>query len=497
MKKTWKMADKPILIASISICICFIIWMLIAPDIVRHVFSSILSGFSTSFGWFYLLVVSLFLILMIYFTFSKFGKICLGKDGEKPQYSTFSWFFMLFCAGMGIGLVFWGAAEPLSHYLWPPTGIGRTSNAASEAMRITFFHWGINAWTIYGVFGLPLAYYQFRKGKPALFSSCLEPLISEKGTKGILGKIVDTLTVIATIFGVATSLGMGAMQINSGLYYVFGIPYNNTVTFGIITITTIVFILSSVSGIDKGIKILSNVNMLLMAIILLFIFFAGSTLFLTKFFVDSLGKYLSSIISSCFWTDPFGDSGAWLNNWTIFYWAWWLSWAPFVGGFIARISKGRTIREFILGTILFPSVFCFLFMTIMGGSAIDFDMNGVTVIADALNENIAYTLFALLQQLPLAKLLSLLATILIFIFFITSADSSTFVCAMMTSKGVQNPPSMLKVSWGIFVAAVASLLLYVGGLDALQSVCIAIAFPLLFLCLAILGALLKALKEEI
>lgn len=488
--------DMRVFIPGVIICVLFIIWTIISPDTVSNVFSSVLSGTTANFGWFYLLVVSMFILFLLYLALGKYGKIRLGKDDEKPAYSTFSWFFMMFAAGMGIGLVFWGAAEPMSHYLSPALVEPGTEEAASEAMRASFTHWGIHPWAIYAVFGLPLAYYQFRKDRPALFSSCIEPLTGEKGSQGILGKIIDVVCVVATVFGVATSLGLGAMQINSGLNYVFGIPANNAVSFGIIAVATVCFILSATSGIDKGIKILSDTNMVIMAVLILFVLFAGATVFVADFFVDSMGKYFQQLIGQSFWTDPFGESNGWLSGWTVFYWAWWMSWGPFVGGFIARISKGRTIREFVIGTMFCPMILCCLFMTVFGGNAIYLDMQGVTSIADALSQDVSYTLFALLEQYPLAILTSVLAMILLVIFFITSADSSTFVCSMMTAHGVQNPPNALKVTWGVFEGIVAALLLYVGGLSAVQSVAIAIAFPLMFLCIVIMIAFVKALKTE-
>ena len=495
-KLNYSVIDKPVFLGGAFVCLLFIAWTVIAPRTVESVFASILSTFTSDFGWLYLVVVSFFIVFLLYLALSRYGKIRLGEDNEKPEYSTFSWFFMLFAAGMGIGLVFWGAAEPLSHYLNPALAEGGTTEAATAAMKAAFTHWGIHPWAIYGIFGLPMAYYGFRKGKPALLSTCIEPIVGEKNAKGILGKVVDILAVIATVFGVATSLGLGAMQVNSGLHYIFGIPYNNAVMFGIIAVTTVLFISSAVSGIDKGIKALSDFNMFLMAILILFVLFAGSTLFVADFFVDSFGQYVSSLISTSFWTDPFRESNGWLHAWTVFYWAWWLSWGPFVGGFIARISRGRTIREFVIGTMLFPMLLCFVFMTVMGGNAIHMDMQGITDIAAALNENVSYALFAMLDHLPLSMVTSVLAMFLVMVFFITSADSSTFVCASMTTHGVQNPPGSIKILWGICEGVIAAILLYVGGLSAVQSVSIAIGFPLLFVCLLIAAALLKSIRSE-
>jgi len=496
MKGFYKNIDKPVFFIGGVICLFFICWTVIASSQVEQFFSMILSVFSVDFGWLYLLAVAFFIVFLLSLAFGKYGKIILGKDTDKPEYSTFAWFFMLFAAGMGIGLVFWSVAEPMSHYLNPPYGAGSTPESASLAMRYSFTHWGIHPWATYGMIGLPLAYYQFRKNQPALLSSCVAPLIGKRRMGSILGSIIDVLAVVATVFGVATSLGLGAMQINSGLYYVFGIPCNNTVMFGIIAVTTILFISSSVSGIDKGIRILSDTNMVIMGILLLFVFFGGATLFVTNFFVDSIGKYLTHIVSASFWTDPFGESNGWLSGWTVFYWAWWLSWGPFVGGFIARISKGRTIREFVFGTLFCPMLLCCIFMAIMGGNAIHFDLQGVSSIADAMQVDLSYALFALLDQFPLAKVSSLLAIILIVVFFITSADSSTFVCAMMTAKGMQNPPAALKIFWGVSEGVVAAVLLYVGGLSAIQSTAIVIAFPLLFIALMMAAALIKSLRSE-
>lgn len=495
-KSFYKKIDKRVFYLGGCICLIFVLFTVAAPQRAEAVFSWLLSAFCSDFGWFYLLSVVFFIGFLVYIAFSKYGQIRLGKEGEKPEHSTFSWFFMLFAAGMGIGLVFWSVAEPMSHYLDPPYGEGGTTASAILSMRYTFMHWGIHPWACYGIIGLPLAYFQFRKGKPGLLSSCLSPVIGEKCANGVIGSIVDVLAVFATVFGVATSLGLGSMQINSGLHYVFGVPYNNAFLFGIIAVATALFLASSVRGINKGIKMLSDANMVVMALLLLFIFFSGPMLFILNFMVESFGEYITNLISASFWTDSFGQSDGWLNSWTIFYWAWWISWGPFVGGFIARISKGRTIREFILGALICPMLLSVVFMSIMGGNAIYLDISGVTAIGNAMSENISYALFALLEQFPLAKVTSFLAVILIFIFFITSADASTFVCAMMTAKGVQNPPNSLKVFWGVSEGVVAAVLLYVGGLTALQSAAIISAFPMIFISFLMAAALYKALRAE-
>ena len=496
LKQFHKNIDKRVFYIGGIVCLLFVAIAIIAPKAAESAFAWLLNVFCSDFGWFYLLAVMGFIVFLIYVACSKYGKIPLGRDGDKPEHSTFSWFFMLFAAGMGIGLVFWSVAEPMSHYITPPYGTGSTTESATLAMQYTFMHWGLHPWACYGIIGLPLAYFQFRKGKPALLSSCLEPILGQHRYSSVLGSIVDVLAVFATVFGVATSLGLGAMQINSGLFYVFGLPYNNIMLLTIIAITTVLFITSSVTGIDKGIKVLSDTNMVIMAILLLFIFFSGATLFVLNFMVDSFGQYMSHLLSASFWTDPFGESNGWLNGWTIFYWGWWISWGPFVGGFIARISKGRTIREFVLGALICPMFLSVIFMSIMGGNAIHLDLNGVTSIRDAMGENISYALFALLGEVPFASFTSCIAVLLICIFFITSADSSTFVCAMMTAKGVQNPPNSLKIFWGVTEGVVAAVLLFVGGLTALQSASILSAFPMIFVCFLMAAALLKVLKTE-
>ncbi|MEE0775614.1 MAG: BCCT family transporter [Bacillota bacterium] len=496
MKQWMEHVDKKVAGIGGFICLVFVAWALIFREQAERVLGRILSIFSTDFGWLYLMVVVFFIGFLFWICCSKYGSIRLGKDDDRPEYSTLSWFFMLFAAGMGIGLVFWSVAEPMSHYLYPPYGEGSTVESASLAMRYTFTHWGLHPWACYGVVGLALAYFQFRKNQPALLSSCFIPLVGEKHANGLFGSIINILAVVATVFGVATSLGMGAMQINSGLQYAFGIPYGNGAMIAIIAITTCLFIASSVSGIDKGIRFLSNTNMVIFFVLLLFVFLVGPTLFQINFFTDSLGQYLSSLVSTSFWTDPFNQSDGWLGSWTVFYWAWWISWGPFVGGFIARISKGRTIREFVIGTLLAPVILSFIFMCVMGGTAIHLDMSGVSGVATAMGENVSYALFALLEQLPCTELFSILSIILISVFFITSADSSTFVCAMMTSRGIQNPSPHMKILWGLAEGAIAAVLLLAGGLSALQSASIAAALPFIFVCLGIIAALMKALKQD-
>lgn len=444
-----------------------------------------------------MLVVTIFLVFCVALAFSKFGDIKLGKDDEVPEYSTWTWFAMLFSAGMGIGLVFWSVAEPMYHYASPPFGEGSTLASAATAMRYVFLHWGLHPWAVFAVAGLAIAYFQFRKGLPALISSTLYPLLGEEGIKGPIGKAVDILSVFATLFGVATSLGLGAMQINSGLNYVYKLPNSTSVTVVLIAVITVLFITSAVTGISRGIKWLSNVNMYLAFLIMLFVLFLGPTKFILNVFTDTIGTYLQNIVQMSFWTDPYGTNPGWVGGWTIFYWAWWIAWGPFVGGFIARISKGRTVREFILGVLIAPTLLSFIWLSIFGGTAVSMELSGDAGIAKAVSENVSTALFAMFQNLPLTALVSTLACVLIGTFFITSADSATFVMGMLTSGGDLEPKAGLKIFWGVTEGAVAAVLLLAGGLSALQTASIVSAFPFMIVMVFMMISLVKAFKGEI
>ncbi len=497
MEKPFGKIDKSVFWISALISLFFVAWAVIFPDSAGPTFGVWLSFFTGNFGWLYLIILTVFVFFLVFLCVSKIGNIKLGKDDDKPEFKTSSWFFMLFSASMGIGLVFWSVAEPIYHFIDPPFGQGGTVEAANIAMRTTFVHWGLHPWAVYGVVGMALAYWQFRKDKPALISSTLIPVYGEKGAQSWMGKAVDILAVFATIFGVATSLGLGAMQVNSGLNYVYNVPVTNTITVAIIVVVTVAFIVSAVTGIEKGILFLSNLNVFIAALIMLFVlFFGGQTVFLLNVLTDSIGTYLQDFMKISLWSDPYSTKPGWLGGWTVFYWAWWLAWGPFVGGFVARISKGRTIREYVIGTLFAPVLASFIWLSIMSGSAINYELAGNTVISEAVNLNVANALFALLGQLPMAAVTSTIATILICTFFITSADSATFVCAMMTSHGVQNPHKNLKIFWGVIEGLVAAVLLAVGGLTALQTASIVAAFPFMLVCGVLVYAMYKAFSTD-
>jgi glycine betaine transporter len=496
MEKFLGKIDKTVFAVSSVVCLFFVLWGLLFPEHAGATFNVWLAFFTGNFGWLYLIIVTCFVLFLIFLCVHKVGGIKLGKDDDVPKYKTSTWFFMLFCSSMGIGLVFWGVAEPIYHLMAPPFHEAMGAEAAEAAMRTSFIHWGLHPWAVYGIIGVSLAYWQYRKDKPAMISSALIPLYGEKGAIGWMGKSVDILAVFATIFGVATSLGLGAMQITSGLSYVYNTPNTTTVTVIIVAALTAAFIISAVSGIDRGMLQLSRINIWLCLALMLFILFAGPTLFILNVFTNALGTYFTQFLRISFWTDPYGTNPGWLGSWTVFYWAWWLTWGPFVGGFIARISKGRTIREFIIGALFCPVLVCFIWFSIMGGTAINFELAGNHVVSEAISVNVANALFAMLGQLPLSVVLCAVATVLVGIFFITSADSSTFVCSMMTSYGVQNPNKKLRIFWGVIMGFVAIVLLIAGGLTAVQTIAIVAAFPFMLVCVAIMVSMFKSFRKD-
>lgn len=488
--------DRTVLFGAGGVCVVVIALTAMNRATADRFFTNLFNGMTTNFAWFYMLLVSSFLIFLIWLAFGKTGNIKLGPDNEPPAYRFSSWFFMMFAAGMGIGLVFYSVAEPMSQFMAPPTGDAGTVQAAKDAMAYTFLHWGIHPWACYAVVGVTLAYYQHRRGMPALISSCFAPLVGVKRVEGTFGSIVNILALIVTIFGVASSLGMGAIQISAGLGYEFGLPHGVGMMLAIVAIATVLFTCSAVAGIDRGISLLSNINLWIFIVLTFIMFFAGPMRFLLDFFSESIGAYLDILIFDSFWTDAFGETGGWVNSWTVFYWAWWVSWVPFVGSFIARISRGRTIREFIVGSLFLPAIFSFFFMAVMGGNAIHATLGGVTTIAEATTENIAFSLFALFNQFPMSRFLSIIAMVLLLIFFITSADSATFVCSMMTCHGVQDPPNGIKVFWAVILGSSAAILLASGGLTALQSAAITASFPFAVVTIGIMAGMIKAVRQE-
>ncbi|MFG6116823.1 BCCT family transporter [Halobacillus sp. MO56] len=489
---------------SVVIAFLFIGWGIIPESTLgtwslSNVTTNIQSFITDKFGWFYLLSATGFLAFAIFLIFSRYGKIKLGKPDDEPEYPYITWFAMLFSAGMGIGLVFWGAAEPLSHFHTPPTAEPGTQQAAREAMRYSFFHWGLHPWAIYAVIALALAYFKFRKDAPGVFSAALVPLLGEERIKGPIGTIVDSIAVFATIFGVATSLGFGALQISSGLaYLVPGLNDNFTLQLSIIAAVTVLFMLSAMTGLNKGIKYLSNTNIVLALLLMFFLLFAGPTNFIMDYFTTTFGSYISNLPQMSLRMTPFSEeSNTWVQGWTIFYWAWWISWGPFVGTFIARVSRGRTVREFILGVLLVPTIFGALWFSVFGGTTIHLEFFQGMDIQSAVSElGTEVALFAMLENVPLGMVMSIIGLLLISTFFITSADSATFVLGMQTTGGSLNPRNPVKFTWGIIQSGAAAVLLWMGGLESLQTAAIIAAFPFTFIMIMLCFSLLRTFAEE-
>lgn len=462
------------------------------PEQFSEVTGNINQWIANYFGWYYVMVTSIFVFTCLFLILSPIGKLKLGKPSDKPEFNTISWFAMLFSAGMGIGLVFYGASEPLSHFITSPVAEPKTDNAMKDAFRYTFFHWGFHAWATYGVVALGLAYAQFRKGEAGLISKTLRPVLGNK-VDGWIGTIIDVLAVFATVVGVAVSLGMGAQQINGGLHYLFDIPNTFNVKLIIVIIVTVLFLMSAWSGLSKGIQILSNANIAIATLLLFAVLFLGPTVLILNMFSTSIGNLLQNFLSMSFDVAPL-DKGKhdWMNSWTIYYWGWWMSWSPFVGIFIARVSKGRTIREFLIGVLLVPTIISALWFSVFG-------VTGIEVFKDfpKIGELVVETqLFAIFEHLPMAMGLSLIALALICTFFITSADSATFVLGMQSTNGSLEPANYIKVIWGVAQSLIALVLVYAGGLSALQSAAIIAAFPFSFVLILMLISVYKDGNKE-
>ncbi len=463
----------------------------------KELSDELFSMITENFSWLYLLVMFVFVIYIIGLACSKYGDIRLGPDDSKPEYNTFSWFAMLFCAGMGVGLVFWGISEPVTHFIDPQGMEGGTERAAAFAFKSVFMHWGIQPWANYAVIGLSLAYFQFRRNKPGLISSILEPLVGERLTKGWLGKLADVLATFATVAGIVTSLGLGVLQINSGLNIIAGIPNNLTAQILIVVIVTAIFMWSAISGIDKGVKTLSNVNVIIALILMFGAFILGPKVEMFNNLLGGIGNYVGNFVQDSLAISGYEDN-SWLKAWRVFYWAWWIAWAPFVGIFIARISKGRTIREFVLGVVAAPTLASIVWFALFGTLGIHLGMTGA--LSREVLQQVAASpetgLFVVFSQYPCGNIISILAIVLLLTFFITSADSGTYVLAMLSSEGSLNPSNRKKAIWGVIQAILAIGLLIAGGLKPLQTISIVAAFPFIFIMLVACLALIKALRQE-
>ncbi|WP_083273100.1 BCCT family transporter [Alteromonas confluentis] len=489
------MLNKKVFVPSSAAILLLLIYAASNPEQANTFFQSLQTTVTQNGGWFYILTVAIILLTVVILGFSRYGDIRLGPDHATPQFSKFTWLSMLFAAGMGIGLMFFGVAEPIMHFLAPPTADPGSVEAVKEAMKTTFFHWGIHPWAIYAAVALVLGYFAYRHQLPLTLRSALYPLIGDR-IYGWPGHLVDIFAVTSTIFGVSTSLGFGAAQINAGLSYVFGIPTSTNVQIALMAGVVAIAIVSVTTGLDKGIRRLSEANMLLAVALLLFVLVLGPTVFLLQAYIQNVGAYTSDIVRNTLNLFAYAKTD-WIGGWTIFYWGWWLAWAPFVGLFIARISYGRTIREFVIGVLLIPTAFTLLWMTVFGNTAIDMVLTqGNEALANMVDEDTAVALFVFLENFPFQSVLTLLAVLMVVIFFVTSCDSGAMVVDMLCSNGRNDTPLWQRIYWAVTVGVVAATLLYAGGLGALQTMTIVAALPFSIILLVALFGLMKALRVE-
>lgn len=488
-----KSLRNPVFLVSAAVILLLVILGAFATETFKSSADTLFNFTTINFGWFYLLVVFIIIIFLIGVSISKYGGIRLGADADRPEFPFFTWIGMLFSTGFGAGLVFWGVAEPMSHFFETPFGTdAQTPEAARIAMGYSFFHWGVSQWSVFAIVGLVIGFLQFRKKKPGLVSTALEPIV---GSKPLVKNSIDSFAVIATVMGIATSIGLGVMQMNGGLNAVFGIQNSFGIQMLIIGAMFVAYTLSSSTGLHKGIAYLSNLNLGLALVLMVFVFFAGPTVFILETFTLALGDYLTNFVQYSLRLTPY-QGGDWVQGWTIFYWAWAIAWSPFVGAFVARVSRGRTIREFVLGVLVIPPAIACVWISVFGGTALWYDLNKGAGIAEAVNADLTTALFQTFENLPFTGIMSVAAILLIFTFIVTSADSATYILASMTNYGSLNPPTFFKIVWGVLLAAIAAVLLYAGGLEALQTASLISALPFTLLLLLMIFSFIKILKNE-
>jgi len=497
-KKNWtnKYFDfyPPVFLPAAILIILFISITLIVGDPMEQIFDRVQNGIVDNAGWLLVLAVNVFVVICLVFAFSRFGSLRLGGPFAKPDFSTFAWFSMLFSAGMGIGLLFFSVAEPITHFNTPPVPFADQAERANNAFTYTFLHWGLHAWAVYALIGLGLAFMTFNRRQPLTIRSLFYPLFGDR-VHGPVGNIIDIIAVVATLFGLATSLGFGVQQVAAGLDHLFGLPNTVWMQVALIGIITLAATASVVAGLDKGVRVLSELNMRLGLIFLIVMLIIGPTIFLLDGYIQNTGRYFQQIISLGTWTETY-TGGKWQNDWSVFYWAWWISWSPFVGMFIARVSKGRTIREFILGVLLVPTLLTFLWMSVFGGSAMFLEINGIGNISTAVDEDISTALFVMLEEFPLNFVTSLLGIVLVTSFFVTSSDSGSLVIDSITAGGKLDAPVGQRIFWALSEGGVAATLLLGGGLAALQTAATITGLPFALLLLIMSYSLYLGLKEE-
>ncbi|MDX1573771.1 MAG: BCCT family transporter [Methylophaga sp.] len=486
----------PVFFPAVIITLLLVIGTISNPELAGEAFADVLAFLTETFGWFYMLAVAFFLVFIVVVGLSSWGKTKLGPDHAEPQYSFPAWFAMLFSAGYGIALLFFGVAEPVLHYASPPAGAPETIDAAKQAMQIAFFHWGFHIWAIYGLTGLVLAYFAFRHGLPLSMRSALYPLIGDK-IYGPIGHTVDVIAILGTLFGIATTLGLSVAQINAGMNYLWeDIPVSVTVQIITIAVITILAIMSVVAGLDKGVKRLSIVNMVLAISLMLFVFIVGPTIVILETFLQNTGSYLNNIVERTFNLQAY-TAGNWIGNWTLFIFGWTIAWAPFVGLFIAKISRGRTIRQFVFGVLFVPTIFTFMWFSIFGDTALHMIMNeGYTALITEVQNDTAVALFKLFEQLPWSSFVSFITVILIMTFFVTSSDSGSLVIDSLASGGISKTPVWQRVFWATLEGVVAAALLLAGGLGALQTMSITSALPFAIIMLLAAIGMWRALSIE-
>lgn len=485
----------PVFFISAFFIITSIVLTLIYKKQAETFFQELQTQVAESSDWFFILVVNIFFVFLLYLALGRFGKLRIGGRNAKPEFKTSAWFAMLFSAGMGIGLLFFGVGEPVMHFNAPPMGEPGTEQAARDAMNFTFLHWGFHAWAVYALVGLSLSYFTYTRGLPLTIRSIFYPWLGDK-IHGKIGDAIDIFAVLATLFGLATSLGFGSQQISSGLNHVFGIPGDITTQILVIAAVTGIATMSVVLGVDKGVKVLSEWNMRIALVLLGLALVLGPTLFIFRSFVENTGNYLYNFLDIATWSETYSD-GNWQNDWTVFYWGWWIGWSPFVGMFIARISKGRTIREFILGVLLVPSLVTFFWMSAFGSVAIREVMGGNEVLSQAISNDIATALFVFFEQYPISMVINIVAILLIAGFFITSSDSGSLVVDSLTSGGKIDAPVGQRIFWAVTEGTVAAVLLLGGGLQALQTATIITGLPFAVILLIMCYSLYKGLKEDL
>lgn len=493
--------NPPVFFTSGGLLILFLLFTVLMPDEAISFCESIKNSILTHFSWFYILSVSLLVFFSLWLALSPYGQLVLGGDDETPQYSRSSWYAMLFAAGMGIGMVFYGVAEPIAHFRAPPNGTAESVVALSAALPLTFHNWGFHAWAVYAVIGLSIAYFTYRRGLPLSLRSCFYPILGER-IHGVLGHSIDILAVFGTLFGLATSLGLGAGSVSAGFHRLLGTPNTVTMQLIVIGVITLAATISLVTGVDKGIKILSEANMLIAGLLLIFVFCVGPTVYILERLVESVGLYFSHFIDRSFRLgQPGTTESSWIKGWSVIYWGWWVAWAPFVGMFVARISRGRTIKDFILSVMCVPVAVTFFWFSVFGGTALSPELRPtmIAAIEQAGGSADAVAIYALLEQLPFAQILCVLAVIVVTIFFVSSSDSASFVVDMLTSGGHLDPPTWQRVFWATAEGATAAALLYSGGervLIGLKAGVVSFGLPFCALMLLMAYALFKALREE-